>query len=106
MGSQERRAHDRVPVRLPVRLRAEGGEEFDGVVENLGSLGALVSTLDLDTTLDVGDRLALEITRDEAEGGGNLAAAGVVVRVEQEFTGAEIRRSFAVRFDHAVENSK
>ncbi len=103
MGSQERRAHDRVPVRLPVRVRIDGGEEFEGLVENLGSLGALVSTTDLEARFDIGDQLELEIESGEGGGGGVVHTGGVVVRLEQEFTGGEIRRSFAVRFDSAID---
>ena len=99
MDAGERRKHDREAVRYTVRVRVQGGGEFDGTVENLGGLGALISTDDLETRFAVGDRIDLDIDLAEK---GHVAAAGSVLRLDQEFMDGEIRRAFAVRFDEAV----
>jgi hypothetical protein len=98
MAGEERRAHERLPVRYPVRVRVPGELSFDGTVENLGGLGALVSTPDLEAPFDVGDHVLLEV----AMPGRKVAVGGVVLRLEQEFSGGDIRRVFAVRFDKPV----
>ena len=99
MAAEERRAHDRSLVHYPVRVRVPGGKEFDGSVDNLGRLGALVSTADLEAPFHVGDHVTLKI---EIPDGEPVDVAGEVLRLEQEFAGGDIRRSFAVRFDEPV----
>jgi len=99
MASEEKRAHERAAVDLPVHIRSASGAEFEGTVENLGVLGALVSTPDLEVRLDVGDEVMLTIKRAE---GDVLEVEGEVLRLEQEFAGGDIRRAFAVRFPRPV----
>lgn len=95
MSAHEQREHQRTAVAFPVLVRSTGGGEFEGKVENLGALGALVSTPDLEVVIVVGDQVTLVI---ETPDRGRVEAVGEVLRLEQEFTGQEIRRSFAVRF--------
>lgn len=100
MAGQEQRAHQRSAVAYPVLVRTTGGTEFSGKVENLGALGALVTTPDLEVVIVVGDEVELVIDvpdRDPVE------AVGEVLRLEQEFTGTDISRSFAVRFTEEVQ---
>jgi len=99
MPSEEKRAHVRTRVRYAVRVRCGTKGEFAGVVENLGALGAFVSTPDFDVLLEVGQRVSLSVVRPDVE---PLEAEGEIVRLEQEFSGGDIRRSFAVRFDREV----
>lgn len=99
MAGQEQRAHQRAAVAFPVLIRTAGGTEFTGKVENLGALGALVTTPDLEVVIVVGDEVTLVIEVPER---GPVEAVGEVLRLEQEFTGTDIRRSFAVRFDEEV----
>jgi hypothetical protein len=87
-------------VGLPVQVRSASGGEFDGKVENLGALGALVSTPDLEVAIVVGDQVTLVIEMPDR---GPIEAVGEVLRLEQEFTGHDIRRSFAVRFEEEVQ---
>jgi hypothetical protein len=94
----ERRGHRRVDVHLPVTVRVSGGRLLEGVVENLGVLGALVSTPDLEAPLDFGDEVSLTITT----GDGTIEVAGEVLRLQQEFTAGDIRRAFAVRFARTI----
>ena len=96
---EEQRAHERVVVRYPVKVRI-GEREIAGTVENLGVLGALVSTIELDPPLDVGHRISLTIAVSEK---GPVETQGEILRVDQEFADGEIRRTFAVRFDHGIE---
>lgn len=98
MAGEERRAHERLLVRYPVRVRVPGGRAFDGTVENMGGLGALVSTPDLEAPFDVGDHVHLDV----AVPGRPVSVDGEVLRLEQEFSGGDIRRVFAVRFDEPV----
>jgi len=98
--SEEKRAHERIAVRYPVRILVGDAEAISGTVENLGVLGALISTVELEPHLDVGSRLQLTIA---ISGAGPVDVAGEVLRVDQEFFSGEIRRTFAVRFDEAIE---
>jgi len=99
MASEEKRAHQRTRVRYAVRVRCGTGGEFAGVVENLGALGAFISTPDFDVPLEVGQRVSLSVVRADAA---PFDAEGEIVRLEQEFSGGDIRRCFAVRFDAEV----
>ena len=98
MAAEERRSHERLLVRYPVRVRVPGGQVLDGTVENMGGLGALVSTADLEAHFDVGDHVTLDV----AVPGQPVSVVGEVLRLEQEFSGGDIRRIFAVRFDEPV----
>jgi hypothetical protein len=100
MAGQEQRAHERTAVAFPALIRTASGTEFDGKVENLGALGALVTTPDLDVVIVVGAEVTLVI---ETADRGSVEAVGEVLRLEQEFTGSDIRRSFAVRFAGEVQ---
>ena len=99
MTTPEKRAHERAAVTYPVTVRNAGGTEFQGMVENLGGLGALVSTPDLEVSIVVGDEVTLSI---ETSDQGSVEARGEILRLEQEFSGGDIRRSFAVRFREEV----
>ncbi|HEX5139151.1 MAG TPA: PilZ domain-containing protein [Planctomycetota bacterium] len=97
MAGPERRSQRRERVGYPVRVRADG-EEFDGVVDNLGTNGALIVTSHLEAALDVGSTVHLEIDM----GNGPVIADGEVLRIEQEFSEGDIRLSFAVKFAQPI----
>jgi hypothetical protein len=99
MTGPDRRSQRRERVDFPVRIRVSTGEQFDGLVDNLGTNGALVVTPNLEAALDVGVRLALDIDT----GKGVVHAEGEVLRIEQEFAEGDIRLSFAVRFSQPLE---
>jgi len=92
---QEKRAHERAVTDLSVTVRCGGGAVLKGTVENLGALGALVSTPDLEAALDVGDKVTLSMPNAS---GGATEVEGEILRLEQEFAAGDIRRAFAVRF--------
>lgn len=94
MSEAERRQQRRDRVDYPVRIRLDSGEEFLGVVDNLGLQGALVVTPSLEMALDVGAQVTLKIDT----GKGTVEAQGEVLRIEQEFSEGDIRLAFAVRF--------
>ena len=96
---QDKRAHERAVTDLAVTVRGSGGAVLKGTVENLGSLGALVSTLDLEAALDVGDKVTLVLQAR----GRTVEAEGEILRLEQEFAAGDIRRAFAVRFTEPVD---
>ena len=96
MAAGEKRAHARSNVRYACRVRLAEGRVLDGCVENLGVLGALVSTSDLEAGFDVGDHVGLTIEVPEH---GPVDVEGEVLRLEQEFAAGDIRRAFAVRFN-------
>ena len=98
--SQEKRAHERTVVRYAAQIRVGDAEAISGMVENLGALGALVSTAELEPHLDVGTQLELTIAVSDK---GQVEVAGQVRRVDQEFADGEIRRTFAVLFDDEIE---
>ncbi len=98
MAGPERRQQKRERVDFPVRIRLGSGEEFEGLVDNLGTNGALVATPHLEAALEVGARLTLRIDT----GKGAVQAEGEVLRIEQEFAEGDIRLSFAVRFTRPI----
>ena len=98
MAGPERRQQKREPVDFPVRIRIASGEEFLGVVNNLGPNGALVATPNLEAALEVGAPVTLRIDAGE----GVVEADGEVLRIEQEFAEGDIRLAFAVRFVRPV----
>ncbi len=98
--SLEKRQHERVVARHPVQIRVGDAATISGTVENLGALGALISTIELEPPLDVGSELDLAIV---VSGKGAIEVSGQILRVDQEFVGGEVRRAFAVRFDQAIE---
>jgi PilZ domain len=99
MAGPERRSQRRERVDFPVRVRAADGEEFDGLVDNLGTNGALIVTSHLEAALDVGATVSLEIDM----GNGPVRVDGEVLRIEQEFAEGDIRLAFAVRFSHPID---
>ena len=99
MSGDERRAFERFDTSLPARVTLPSGAEIECRVENIGELGVYLSTAELDGAIEDGDRLTVFVERD----GKTIERTGEVLRHDQEFTGGEIRRSFAVRFDKPIE---
>jgi hypothetical protein len=98
MATDDRRAHGRTVVRYACRIRTADGRVLDGCVENLGVLGALVSTADLESPLEVSDHVILAVEVPEH---GAVEVEGEILRLEQEFAEGDIRRSFAIRFNQS-----
>ncbi|MCZ6573816.1 MAG: PilZ domain-containing protein [Planctomycetota bacterium] len=94
MGREERRAFERARVAYTARVR-RGDEQLEATVENLGGLGALLATADLEVPLEPGDAIVLNIALPDRD---PVDVEGEILRVEQELTGGEVRRAFAVRF--------
>ena len=99
MGSPDKRAHERRTLRRATTVRNPSGAELEAIVENVGALGALISTEDLETALAVGDRVWLRLGDDEEE----REVEGEILRLDQEFVEGDIRRTFAVKFDSPVD---
>jgi len=78
------------------RVEVEGAGAFDAVVENLGAMGALLASSDIEVPMEAGARVRLAIAMGAR---GTVTVPGEVVRADQELAGSEIRRFFAVRFD-------
>ena len=97
---EEKRAHERLVVRYRVEIRLGASNPIPGRVENLGTLGAFVTTLELEPHIEVGDLVELVIWVPEKE---PFTVAGQVLRLDQEFAEGDIRRAFAVKFAHGVE---
>jgi hypothetical protein len=100
MSSDERRAHERAVTQLPVEIENSAGRVLEGVIENIGEYGVFVSTGDLESSLESGARVIL---RFQLPSGEAVERAGEVLRLDQEFSGGDIRRSFAVKFDEAID---
>jgi len=96
MSNDDRRAHGRTVVRYACRIRTPDERVLDGCVENLGVLGALVSTADLEVALEVADHVTLAVDIPEH---GAVEVEGEILRLEQEFAEGDIRRYFAIRFN-------
>jgi len=99
MSGDERRAFQRFDAGIPARVVLRSGTGIECRIENVGELGAYVSTADLDGVIEVGDRVAVSFVR----AGTDIEREGEVLRHDQEFTGGEIRRSFAIRFDEPIQ---
>jgi len=99
MSGEERRAHERESVTIEARLRLACGKELPARIENIGEFGAYVSTAELDGSIEVGD--IVQLFHDSADGAesGEAERSGEVLRHDQEFTGGEIRRAVAIRFE-------
>ena len=100
MLPDERRAHERAATSLPVEITVASGTVIEGTIENIGQFGVFISTADLETVLDSGAPVKLRFTLPDGE---QIEREGDVLRLDQEFTAGDIRRSFAVRFDDAIE---
>ena len=100
MSGSEKRAHVRERVRYDARVEVAGGGSFEGVVENLGALGALVATAEIEVPLEPGDRVILHVFRAD----GDLGVSGEILRIDQELSGGEIRRALAVKFDTPLDS--
>jgi len=98
MTGDDRRAFERIDARLPARVILSSGKELEGRVENVGELGVYLSTTELDGVIEVGDKVT--VSYDHA--GNRVERTGEVLRHDQEFSGGEIRRAIAVRFDDSV----
>lgn len=99
MGAEEKRSHPRTSVDFAAEITTPSGAVLRCRIENLGQLGALVSTAELEGTLVVGDRVQVKIERGDEEA---IAVDGEVLRVDQEFVGGDVRRAMAVRFSREI----
>jgi hypothetical protein len=97
--TNERRIHPRTETRLRTTLRCASAE-IEGVVENVGAGGVFFSTGDLEAALDVGAAVVVAL---HLEDGRVSDSPGVVLRSERYFDGADVRRSFAVKFDEELD---
>lgn len=111
--SDERRRTERVAVRIQARLLLAGGREAAVTIRNIGELGMLVSTTDLELEIHEGERALLEHPRltdhpPQADhhrkagakpGAANVRTAAAVVRVELDFDPGAITREVALFFD-------
>lgn len=97
----ERRRTERVAVQVPARLRLGGGREAAVTIRNVGELGMLVSSTDLELEIHEGERALLEHPRlvDGKPTGAHVSTAAAVVRVELEFDPGAITREIALFFD-------
>ena len=100
MSEAEKRAHDRLRVRYSVRIEIDDDGAIEGTVENLGALGVLVTTPEIEVPLEPGSRVKLSITLSDDT---LPEVKGAILRIDQELAEGEIRRALAVRFDEALE---
>jgi hypothetical protein len=102
VGMDERRRSERVPCAIPARLLLAGGREAAATIRNIGELGALLSTQDLEVEIHEGERALLEhpkVTDGRATGTKKFRTSGAVVRVELDMDPAAILRHVAIYFD-------
>ncbi len=100
MSEAEKRAHDRLRVRYSVRIEIDDDGAIEGTVENLGALGVLVTTPEIEVPLEAGNRVSLSITLADNS---LVVAKGEILRIDQELADGEIRRALAVRFDQPID---
>jgi hypothetical protein len=98
----ERRRSERVLCAIPARLLLAGGREAAATIRNIGELGALLSTPDLEVEIHEGERALLEhpkVVDGKASGTKKVRTAGAVVRVELDLDPEAVLRHVAVYFD-------
>ena len=93
----DRRRCDRIPLHQPGRLILAAGVSLDVVVQNVGERGVLLSTLDLEQSVERTERVVVELPDGCFVRAG--AHVGGVVRVDLEMTDEGIARQIAVCFD-------
>ncbi len=93
----ERRRFDRIPIHRPGRLHLAAGTSVDVVVQNVGEKGVLLSTLELEQSVEVQERVVVELPAGALPG--PPTRVGGVVRVDLEMTDDGIARQIAVCFD-------
>ncbi len=93
----DRRRCDRIPLHRPGRLHLAAGVSLDVIVQNVGERGALLSTLDLEQSVERTERVVVELPDGCSVVAGKHV--GGVVRVELEMTEEGIARQIAVCFD-------
>ena len=98
----ERRRSERILCAIPARLLLAGGREAVATIRNIGELGALLSTQDLEVEIHEGERALLEhpkVVDGKAAGTKKVRTTGAVVRVELDLDPAAILRHVAIYFD-------
>ena len=98
MASDERRAHERKRADISVHVTLTDDATFEGRIENIGEYGVFFTSTNLDSSIEAGDKLALRFQYK----GTDFERDGSVVRIDQEFSAGEVRRSIAIRFDIAI----
>ena len=96
-----RRIHGRTSARISARL-----EHADGVVigriENIGAGGVFFVTEDLELNADDGSPVVLAFRGRKKGADVAVTRAGTILRVERQFDGESVVRTFAVRFDEVL----
>jgi hypothetical protein len=98
----ERRRSERTPCAIPARLLLAGAREAAATIRNIGELGALVSTPDLEVEIHEGERVLLEhpkVVDGKASGTKKVRTTGAVVRVELDLDPEAVLRHVAIYFD-------
>ena len=93
----DRRRFERIPLHVPGRLHLGAGVCVEVVVQNVGENGVLLSTLDLEHTVERQDRVVVELP-DVPMPNARIRVGGVV-RVDLEMTDEGIARQVAICFD-------
>lgn len=95
---QNRRAWSRLDVDLGARLRLASEKIVDGRLENLGRGGAFFVTDNLETSILAADPVELIVVHASVE----TRIRGTVLRLETFFSGTDVLRTLAIRFDEPL----
>ncbi len=90
-----RREWSRHPVDMQARLRLASEKIVAGRLENIGRGGAFFVTDNLETSIVAADPVDLLIVLGDDES----TVRGTVLRAETFFSGTEVLRSLAIRFE-------
>jgi hypothetical protein len=101
MGGEDRRRAERHPVDLLAELVLQEGQRIPVRVVNIGPLGALLTTSDLEDAVLEGQRVWLRHAEivDGVPGEKVVMTPGSVVRVDLEFAETGVSRQMAIFFD-------
>jgi hypothetical protein len=99
--TDERRRSARRDVQIPAVLRLGGGRSVAARIRNVGELGALVEIVDLEVSVEEGERALLVHPRivDGEPSGPTVETAASVVRVDLDVDATAIVRHVALYFD-------
>ena len=102
---EDRRRATRIATEIPARLYLSGGRHSDVVIDNVGELGVLVRSTDLEVAVAEGERALLEhpMLVDGVAQERSVRSPAAVVRVDLDLETGAVVRHIALYFDGGPE---
>jgi len=101
VSQANRRIHGRRSARVAARLEHADGA-VDGMIENIGAGGVFFASEDLELVAEDGSAVALEFRLRKDGADVPMRRTGTILRVERQFDGEAVVRTYAIRFDEVL----